>query len=266
MQLQSPAPRMRTCTEYTHIGGLTVKPLAVVSLVVLTLPLVVSSTAHAALLDFVVEPPHAGGSIRFDGGNPLSGSAIGVARVIGVDTPSNAALAAACVDCSLTFTSGAFAGYNAAFNIWDFGPGGSIAILGGVDLTGDGDADDASDIAPGSLLLGGSFNAARVLGLSGGTYSFQIAGGDFLDTKHSDLLTFYGLPTDIGYQGNLNLSFLAQMNPDGNPLSADFISATNGIGSGDIINQPTVPLPAAIWLLGSGVIGMTAVARRRHPV
>lgn len=226
--------------------------------------LVAGNPAQAALLDFVIEPPHPGSSISFDGSHALTGSAIGVARVIGVDTPANGNVAAQCVDCSLSFASGAFLGYNSALNVWDFGPGGAITVVGGIDLTGDGDTDDTADIASGSLLLSGSFNAARVLGLSGGLYSFQIAGGDFMDNKHIDLLAFYGLPTSIGYQGNLNLSFLAQMNPDGNPLTADFVSAANGIGSGDIINQPAVPLPSALWLLGSGLLGMAAVARRRH--
>lgn len=238
------------------------KPFAQISFYTLVTTVFASTPIQAALLDFVIEPPHPGGSISFDGSNPLVASGLSVARVIGVDTPTNDTVTAQCIDCALAFNSGAFVGYSA--NLWDFGPGGTITIFGGVDLTGDGDTNDVADIASGSLLLSGSFNAARVLGLNGGAYSFQIAGGDFLDSKHVDLLNFYGLPITNSYQGNLNLSFLAQLNPDGNLLTADFASATNGIGSGDIINQPAVPVPPAVWLLGTGLIGITAIARRRH--
>jgi hypothetical protein len=252
---------MHTCTEYINNGGLAVKPFAQISLYTLATTLFASTPTQAALLDFVIEPPHPGGSISFDGSNTLVASGLSVARVIGVDTPANDTVTAQCIDCTLAFNSGAFDSYSA--NLWDFGPGGSITIFGGVDLTGDSDTNDVADIASGSLLLTGSFNAARVLGLNGGTYSFQIAGGDFLDSKHVDLLSFYGLPIASSYQGNLNLSFLAQLNPDSNPLTADFASIANGIGSGDIINQPIVPIPTTVWLLASGLLGMITVARRR---
>lgn len=219
-----------------------------------------SAPVQAAFLDFVIEPPHPGAAIGFDGSGPLSGTAIHVARTIGVDTLVNDAVAAQCIDCTLSFTSGGFIGYDATLNIWDFGPGGSISIHGGVDLTGDGDADDADDVPVGALLLSGSFNVARVVGLAAGNYQFQIAGGDFLDNKHPDLLDFYGLPATAGYQGNMNLSFLV----DPGAIGANGSFSSTSIASGNIINQP-VPIPAAFWLLGSGLFGVVAVARRRHP-
>jgi len=220
----------------------------------------VASAAHATFLDFVIQPPSDSGSIGFNGSDPLAANSIKVVNIIGIDTPSQSGAISLCQDCTLSFATGVFIGY--AANTWDFGPGGSISVYGGVDLTGDGDTNDAGDIASGSLLLSGSFNAARVLGLNGGNYSFQIAGGDFFDSKHIALLDYYGLPTTGGYQGNLNLSFLAQLNPDGDSQTADFINVPNGIGSGDIINQPIVPVPAAAWLFGTGLIGMTVIARR----
>ncbi len=46
---------------------------------------------------------------------------------------------------------------------------------------------------------------------------------------------------------------------------------TNGVSSGDLIRLtvevahiPSVPVPAAFWLFGSGLIGVVAVARRRQ--
>jgi hypothetical protein len=79
-------------------------------------------------------------------------------------------------------------------------------------------------------------------------------GGAFTDTKHPELLAFYGLP-DIGYVGGLNISFSTTANM-GNLFTSDQIF------SGDIINQP-VPVPAAVWLFGSGLIGLVGVARRK---
>lgn len=210
-------------------------------------------------LDFVIEPPHPGAAISFDGSGPLNATAINVARAIGVDSLLNDAVAVQCIDCTLSFTSGSFIGYNATSNIWDFGPGGSISIHGGVDLTGDGDVNDVGDIAAGALLLSGSFNAATVLGLTAGSYQFQIAGGDFLDSKHVDLLDFYGLSATAGYQGNMNLSFL--VDPGAIGANGSFSSAA--VASGNVINQP-LPIPVPFWLLGSGLLGIVTVARRRH--
>jgi hypothetical protein len=37
------------------------------------------------------------------------------------------------------------------------------------------------------------------------------------------------------------------------------------VHSGDV-GAPAVPVPAAVWLFGSGLIGLAAVTRRRHPL
>lgn len=36
--------------------------------------------------------------------------------------------------------------------------------------------------------------------------------------------------------------------------------------SGDFVGVPEVPVPAAVWLFGSGLLGLLAVARRRKGV
>jgi len=41
----------------------------------------------------------------------------------------------------------------------------------------------------------------------------------------------------------------------------DFFTSDQ-IFSGDIVNQP-VPIPAAVWLFGAGLIGLVGVARRK---
>ena len=40
-------------------------------------------------------------------------------------------------------------------------------------------------------------------------------------------------------------------------------SANGTVISTDIINTAVVPVPATVWLFGSGLIGLVAVARRR---
>jgi len=36
-------------------------------------------------------------------------------------------------------------------------------------------------------------------------------------------------------------------------------------GSGFVTGTPAVPVPAAVWLFGSGLIGLIGIARRKKP-
>ena len=86
-------------------------------------------------------------------------------------------------------------------SLWDLGAGGFIIIIGRIDFP-----DATTDIATGTTLLQGTFDSTTVIDVGSGTFEFQILGGAFTDTKHPELLAFYGLP-DIGYVGGLNISF-----------------------------------------------------------
>jgi hypothetical protein len=110
----------------------------------------------------------------------------------------------------------------------------------------------ALGIPDGSNLFLGSFDSARVE-LSGGV--FKVAISAFTDFKNPDLVAFYGLPAGVPYVGNFNISFSAAGSPP------DAFSSTTVL-SGDITNSP-IPEPAALTLVGSGMIGLAGFARRK---
>lgn len=198
----------------------------------------------ATVLDFGIKAPTTG-TLSYAGGTaPLIGSGIDVDDVVGLNTALNNNVVSICASCTLDFQTGASTGG------WNYGAGGTITITGGIDFP-----DATPDILAGNTLLQGTFNNATVIDLGSGSFEFQIVGGSFTDTKHPALLAFYGLP-DIGYAGGLNISFSTTANM-GDLFTSDQIF------SGDVVNQP-VPVPAAIWLFGSGLIGLVGVARRKR--
>ena len=209
-------------------------------MVVITLSLA-AAVANAAVIDFGVIAPTAG-SISYAGGNAtLIGTGIDVDNIVGLDTPSNPNASISCDSCILEFTTGANTGD------WNFGGGGTISIVGGVSAAG---------IAAGSTLLSGTFDSATVFDIGGGTFDFKITGASFFDTKHPDLLAYFGMPLG-DYLGGMNISFNMIGSPSlGSAFNSDILL------SGDIVNSP-VPVPAAVWLFGSGLIGLVGVARRR---
>lgn len=199
----------------------------------------VAPFANAALLDFSIGAPTSG-SLVFNPGNTnqIIGNNIQVDSIVGLGTPLNDNVTVECRNCRLDFRTGDHMGN------WQFGPGGTIDVVGSVPAAG---------IGQNTVLLSGTFNSAEVIEIIGG-FEFKILGASFFDRKDPDLTGFYGLP-DVLYQGGLNLSFAADANP-GNAFNA------RQILSGDIINKP-VPVPAAVWLFGTGLLGLIGIARRR---
>jgi hypothetical protein len=45
--------------------------------------------------------------------------------------------------------------------------------------------------------------------------------------------------------------------------SMTLVSCSNNDGNGNCVNTPPIPVPAAVWLFGSGLLGLVGVARRR---
>lgn len=221
-----------------------------------------SSRAQAVPnLDFGVIAPSTG-SISYAGGvAPLVGTNIEVDEVVGQDgVPLNNNLTRNCIGCVLNFTTGNITGTTPAS--WTFGPGGSISIVGGVDLNNDGDATDAGDIAPGTTLLTGTFTGSQTVLFLGGT--FKIAAATFGDFKDEDLAAFYGLPGGTWpYNGFFNLSFLAPGTPPANGSIPTTGFTSTLVNSGDIVNQP-VDLPSSLLLLGSGLVGFAYLTRTRR--
>lgn len=215
--------------------------------------LLIAPSAKAVSLDFNIGAPTPG-TVSYDGsvGGALVGSNIGVDNVVGLSTPANANVTSLCLSCVLNFTTGGLintggpGGSNSGW--WSFGSGGSVTITGGVQLQG------GTDIALGTTLLNGTFNSAFVqdLGLQG----FKVTFGTFFDTKHPDLLAYYGLTPGSPFEGAFTLLF-ASPNPG---IGGAFTSTS--LFSGNVVNT-VVPLPAAVLLFGSGLLGLAGTLRKK---
>ena len=128
-------------------------------------------------------------------------------------------------------------------------------VVNGVTTTGTAGTIEIVGRVPGLLsrkdpitLLSGTFDS----------WSFQNNGfasvfqGSGLDVKHIDLLT------------RLNVDINTQFEFFGFSMGFDFSQdGTATAISTDVINTSVVPVPAAVWLFGSGLIGLVGVARRR---
>ncbi len=219
----------------------------------------VAGTANAFVLDFGVSANGQGGSINYDGTGPLVGTDINVSDLtfrptVSPETDQNYSV----FNGLFNFTTGDLSGQAdmGSWSTWAYEGGGTVTLVGGVDLNGNG-VEDAGDIASGSTLLTGTFTSAAVAGASNG--SFEVSIGFFQDQKNVDLLNYFGLPTvdstgaPKNYAGSFNISFTALIGQD-----KTFTSTM--VHSGDIVN---VPEPASALLLGGGLLGLAAAARRR---
>jgi hypothetical protein len=200
--------------------------------------------AMAMQLNFNIVAPTTG-SISYNGtGGALIGTNIDVDNVVGLSTPANANVTSTCLGCTLNFTSGV--NTSTGSGTWQFGPGGSISITGGVDFQG-----STPDISLGSTLLTGTFSSATVSDAG----VFEVTFGSFTDVKHADLLSYYGMPSG-NYDGSLTILFSAVVGP------GNAINSTSLFG-GSIANVAAVPVPAAAWLFGSGLLGLYSAVRRK---
>lgn len=229
-----------------------VKHMSMISAGVLSLMLgsgLFNPSTHSAMamqLNFNIIAPTTG-SIAYGGtGGALTGTNIDVDNVVGLSTPANANVTSTCLMCTLNFTSGL--NTSVGGGTWQFGPGGSISITGGIDfLVG-------SDIPVGSTLLTGTFSSATVSDAG----VFEVTFGSFTDVKHPSLLSYYGMPSG-NYDGSLTILFTGVVGP-GNTITSTTIFG------GSIANIAAVPVPAAVWLFGSGLLGLYSVVRKKLAV
>lgn len=77
----------------------------------------------------------------------------------------------------------------------------------------------------------------------------------FTDQNNSDLASYYGFPDDLSWIGNFSISFFAD------PHDQNGAFESSRVGTGDIYNTP-VPIPAAAWLLDTGLVGLLLIRRR----
>jgi len=244
------------------------KLLLILSLIIFPFA-VQTSSAAPAYLDFSVEG-YQPGSIEYSGGtSPLVGSGISILKLRAFNADGTICKNAAgdllefnVVGGTLSFVTGLNTGYDSSSNTWDFSTGGKsyIELYGAIPELGIGY--DGQNVTPVLLLsgygsVGGKVVATPIAGLP---FTFNVAILGFFDEKDPTLLEGLGFLADMygnypNFVGTMNLSFASgEITPDG-------FSATT-IYSGDIVNTPSVPIPGAFLLLGSGLIGLVGIRRR----
>jgi len=193
-----------------------------------------NASAAPVVIDFATGSSGSTGTI-VDGGATITGTGItiGVTDVVGSSNDgqftTNAVL-------NFTATSGVVNGNTTT------GTAGTIDVVGFV-----------------SGLAGSQQNPVTLLSGTFNSWSFQnnglasIFNGSGLDVKNFDLLN------NLGIDPNTQFEFF------GFSMGFDFSQdGTATAISTDIINTTVIPVPAAVWLFGSGLLGMVGVARRRR--
>lgn len=134
----------------------------------------------------------------------------------------------------------------------------SASDSGGVttgDFTGAGGTDFSFVGGDATVLLDGSIISLSILGADGN--DFGVLTGEVTPTGGSTLSDFSDPSSVFSLVLNLDTVFSATM----------FESSFTGHVDGRLEAVPTtpseLPVPAAIWLFGSGLLGLVGVARRR---
>ncbi|MGD0883741.1 MAG: VPLPA-CTERM sorting domain-containing protein [Thermodesulfovibrionales bacterium] len=232
------------------------KNLLLASLFMATL---ISSTGAANADMSIVYDTGTSGSVAISSAtmSNFTGSNIALADVYGLATPQNAGVGSALpiTNGVLNFSSGALTqtGTNQFGQYWYGNSGGQITLQGGIPgIVG---------VANGSTLLTGSFLNATVQALGSGSYQFTIAGAQLAATDNQSVYNYYGIPMGDVSSNDMNLTFTASTNNTGGFTSLNIIN-------GSVIDTPmmaqstSTPIPAAVWLLGSGLMGLVGIRSR----
>jgi hypothetical protein len=205
-----------------------------------------SVTASAATISFDEGAGSQNGTISYDGiGGALIGTGIDFYTVLGDGTPNNNGVVLTCLGCELNFSTGA--NISASSSSLVFAGGGTFTVTGEL-LNG------VTSVANGTLVSGsfqGTPNATIIPGSA-------IFAGFGIDTKHQDLLNFYGITAADFTFANTAIALGSCTSQGG---SGGF---SCGVQDADLVNTSVVPLPAAAGLFGSALLGLVGAARRKR--
>jgi hypothetical protein len=199
-------------------------------------------------IDFAIPAPNAG-TISYAGGttNPLVGTGITVASVVGIMTPMNNGTTLTITNGVLAFTTGNFV--NNVGNTSNFAAGGSLTITG-----------TAGAVASGTL-LSGTFVSAQVVNLSG---TSKVTVDMAIDPLNAALAAFFGVnPSPVTTAINLSFTLAS-------PATPPTAFTSNAVLSGDAAVTATatavVPEPGTMLLALTGLplLGVGRWLRRRN--
>ena len=211
------------------------------------LALLVVPASAVVVIDFGTGTAGAGGTVTVSGSNatgsniPLgSMTVLGTASADGVYDTYGTAAGSGNGSAALSFNTAA----------------GTISVVGGVCVLGNSTCNGgANTLVTSTTLLTGTFSSFTLIGSGSPVLSFNTSGPD---TKDPTLLAALGIPTNFVFN-YLIFNF-----------SADFTSPygpTYTATSTDVVNTgAAVPEPLSILLLGTVLVGVSQLVRRRANV
>jgi hypothetical protein len=114
----------------------------------------------------------------------------------------------------------------------------------------------------GNLLLTGTINGGNGVltsfGIGAGQYSLNLSGvfGSYNSAVYNPGIA--GANAFFSLNANSSPLIAAVSSVQGNPVAGGFVATTTGT-----LTLTAVPVPAAVWLFGSALVGLTSIARRK---
>lgn len=217
----------------------------------------------------VYDPTVPSGNPNYSNRDRVIGTGIDIDSITGTGTLANSGITLRCFGCLLNFVTGPVINdvTNNGQN-WTFAGGGTFQIFGAIDLNQNGINDD---MAPGSLLLSGMFDAPVTVGPDPNAFAdFRLLMGTLVNTLNDQLDTFYGNAPQSTYLGVYNqLTGANRIKYDTTNNRWRFATGlavnNNGMKDGFVRDTVAVPEPATVSLLSlSGVLFGFAFYRRKR--